>query len=97
MMLMLSFTYWRRWGRVLPGLAMLGLAGCDIIEFSPNDHRVPEEFTNLTEKNLAKLQARPLPAEAATRYHLLRARATALEAEAAALAEVIADSVARTL
>lgn len=38
-------------------------------------------------------QARPLPAEAATRYHLLRARATALEAEAAALAEAIADAL----
>ncbi len=31
-----------------------------MLEFSPNDHRVPEEFTNLTRKNLARLQARPL-------------------------------------
>jgi hypothetical protein len=48
--------------------ALLGLAGCDLIEFSPNDHRVPEEFTNLTEKNLAKLQARPLPAGDTLRF-----------------------------
>ena len=41
--------------------ALLGLTGCNLIEFSPNDHRVPEEFTNLTAKNLARLQARPLP------------------------------------
>lgn len=38
-------------------------------------------------------QARPLTLEAATRYHLLRARATALETEAAALAEAIADAL----
>ncbi|HEX8504123.1 MAG TPA: metallophosphoesterase [Hymenobacter sp.] len=50
----------RGWTRALPLAALLGLAGCDLIEFSPNDHRVPEEFTNLTAKNLAKLQARPL-------------------------------------
>jgi Icc protein len=50
-----------RWVRLLPAFALLGLAGCDQLEFSPNDHRVPEEFTNLTAKNLARLQARPLP------------------------------------
>jgi Icc protein len=36
------------------------LTGCDLLEFSPNDHHVPEEFTNLTNKNVARLQARPL-------------------------------------
>ena len=57
---MYTLTNLRRWRRAAPFAALLGLAGCDIIEFSPNDHRVPKEFTNLTEKNLAKLQARPL-------------------------------------
>ena len=61
-------TALRRWARLLPALALLGLAGCDLIEFSPNDHRVPEEFTNLTEKNLARLQARPLPAGDTLRF-----------------------------
>ncbi|MBF9219845.1 metallophosphoesterase family protein [Hymenobacter ruricola] len=53
-------SFLRGLGRAVTLLALLGLAGCELIEFSPNDHRVPEEFTNLTEKNLAKLQARPL-------------------------------------
>ncbi|MGI4870394.1 MAG: helix-turn-helix domain-containing protein [Janthinobacterium lividum] len=35
-------------------------------------------------------RARPLPTEEATRYYLLRARATALDAEAVALAEFLA-------
>jgi 3',5'-cyclic AMP phosphodiesterase CpdA len=39
-----------------------------MLEFSPNDHRVPAEFTNLTAKNLAKLQARPLPAGDTLRF-----------------------------
>ena len=46
----------------------MGLAGCEMIEFSPNDHRVAEEFTSLTEKNLAKLAARPLPAGDTLRF-----------------------------
>ena len=58
----------RRWARVAPAAALLGLAGCDLLEFSPNDHRVPEEFTNLTQKNLAKLQARPLAAGDTLRF-----------------------------
>ncbi|WP_046244626.1 metallophosphoesterase family protein [Hymenobacter terrenus] len=58
----------RRWTRAAPFAALLGLASCNLIEFSPNDHRVPEEFTNLTEKNLAKLQARPLPAGDTLRF-----------------------------
>ena len=51
-----------------PLAALLGLAGCDLLEFSPNDHRVPEEFTHLTQKNLAKLAARPLPAGDTLRF-----------------------------
>ena len=66
---MFSVNTVRRWARVLPCAAVgLGLAGCNLIEFSPNDHRVPEEFTNLTEKNLAKLAARPLPAGDTLRF-----------------------------
>ncbi|OGX86711.1 metallophosphoesterase family protein [Hymenobacter glacialis] len=58
----------RRWFRLVPVVALLGLAGCDMLEFSPSDHRVPEEFTRLTEKNLAKLQARPLAAGDTLRF-----------------------------
>ena len=58
----------RGWGRVVSLAALVGLAGCDLLEFSPNDHRVPEEFTNLTEKNLARLAARPLPAGDTLRF-----------------------------
>ncbi|GAA4359158.1 metallophosphoesterase [Hymenobacter saemangeumensis] len=47
--------------RLLLGLALLSSTSCDLLEFSPNDHRVPEEFTKLTEKNLARLLAQPLP------------------------------------
>ena len=61
-------TVLSRWIRVSPVVGLLGLAGCGLIEFSPNDHRVPEEFTNLTEKNLARLQARPLPAGDTLRF-----------------------------
>jgi 3',5'-cyclic-AMP phosphodiesterase len=63
-----SLSFLRRCSRVAPLAALLGLAGCDMLEFSPNDHRVPEEFTNLTQKNLAKLQARPLPAGDTLRF-----------------------------
>jgi len=55
-------------GRAASLAALLGLAGCDLLEFSPNDHRVPKEFTNLTQQNLAKLQARPLPAGDTLRF-----------------------------
>ncbi|MDO7876795.1 helix-turn-helix transcriptional regulator [Hymenobacter sp. ASUV-10] len=72
-----------RWATALPAL-LAAVSAAD-----------PERATWL--RDWLTRQARPLPPEAATRYHLLRARATALEAEAAALAEVIADSVARTL
>ena len=65
---MLFLATLRRWTRAVPVAALLGLAGCDLLEFSPNDHRVPEEFTNLTEKNLAKLQVRPLAAGDTLRF-----------------------------
>ena len=42
-------------------------------------------------------QARPLPPEAVTRWHLLRARVVALTAEAAALAEGAAEAAAAGL
>jgi Icc protein len=41
--------------------ALLATAGCNIIEFSPNDHRVPDEFTDLNQKNLTRLLAKPVP------------------------------------
>ena len=58
----------RGWATVVAGAALLGLAGCEIIEFSPNDHRVPDKHTNLTEKNLARLMAKPLPAGDTLRF-----------------------------
>jgi Icc-related predicted phosphoesterase len=57
---MVLSTIIRRYVLALPVLALLGLAGCEMLEFSPNDHRVPKEFTDLTAKNLARLQAQPL-------------------------------------
>ena len=65
---MLFSHTWRCLARTIPVFALLGLAGCNLIEFSPNDHRVPEEFTDLTRKNLAKLQARPLAAGDTLRF-----------------------------
>ncbi|WP_236668691.1 metallophosphoesterase family protein [Hymenobacter rubidus] len=59
---------WHRWRGVVSAVALLGLTGCELIEFSPNDHRVPEAFTNLTAKNLSKLAARPLPAGDTLRF-----------------------------
>lgn len=50
-----------RLGSLLLGTVLLASTGCDLLEFSPNDQRVPAEFTDLTAKNLARLQARPLP------------------------------------
>ncbi|WP_460554004.1 metallophosphoesterase family protein [Hymenobacter daeguensis] len=61
-------TTFRPWKWLVPVAALVGLAGCEMIEFSPNDHRVPEEFTNLTEKNLARLAAKPLPAGDTLRF-----------------------------
>ncbi|RTQ48628.1 metallophosphoesterase [Hymenobacter gummosus] len=37
------------------------IAGCDLLEFSPNETRAPKEYRDLTRKNLEALQARPNP------------------------------------
>src|SRR6476661_2041158 len=63
----LILTKHLRLGALL-ALALLTSTGCDLLEFSPNDHRVPEEFTDLTQKNLARLQAHPLPAGDTLRF-----------------------------
>jgi transcriptional regulator with XRE-family HTH domain len=70
-----------RWARALPAL----------LAAVPTAPAEAERATWL--RDWLGRQARPLPAAAVTRYHLLRARATALEAEAAALAEAIADAL----
>lgn len=62
------FTSLRRGLLAAPLAGLLGLTGCDLLEFSPNDYRVPEEFTNLTAKNLARLQAQPLAAGDTLRF-----------------------------
>lgn len=67
-MLMHLSTNFRRLTLAVPLAGLLGLAGCDMIEFSPNDYRVPEEFTDLTAKNLAQLQAKPLAAGDTLRF-----------------------------
>lgn len=46
---------------LLAGAVLCLLAGCDLIEFSPNETRTPEAFRNLTQKNLERLQAQPNP------------------------------------
>jgi Icc protein len=38
-----------------------GLAGCELLEFSPNETRTPAAYSDLTRKNLTALQARPNP------------------------------------
>jgi len=63
----LILTKHLRLGALL-ALALLTSTGCDLLEFSPNDHRVPDEFTDLTQKNLARLQAHPLPAGDTLRF-----------------------------
>ncbi|UYZ58311.1 metallophosphoesterase family protein [Hymenobacter latericus] len=45
----------------MAGAVLCLLAGCDLIEFSPNETRTPEAFRNLTQKNLERLQAQPNP------------------------------------
>ncbi|UOQ54073.1 metallophosphoesterase family protein [Hymenobacter cellulosivorans] len=60
--------------RFRPKLSLLSLAtafalsGCDLLEFSPNDYRAPEDERHLTEKNLARLQQNPLPAGDTLRF-----------------------------
>ncbi|MCR5887499.1 metallophosphoesterase [Hymenobacter sp. J193] len=47
---------------LLPAATALLLSGCaDLLEFSPNDYRSPGDQQDLTVKNLARLQAAPLP------------------------------------
>lgn len=55
---MRSFLHSSLFRALLPAAALL-LAGCDLLEFSPNDTRVPEEQQNLTAKNLARLAELP--------------------------------------
>lgn len=50
---------------LLPGALLLCaalLSGCGLIEFNPNETRVPEAYRDLTRKNLEALQQRPNPA-----------------------------------
>lgn len=55
--------------RALLPLAATGwLSSCEMLEFSPNDHRAPESQRDLTAKNLARLAAAPLPADDTLRF-----------------------------
>lgn len=45
---------------LLPAAALL-LAGCDMLEFSPNDNRAPHHQQDLTAKNLTRLAQQPAP------------------------------------
>ena len=52
----------RQWS--LLGLAALGsslLTACELVEYSPNETRNPEEYRDLTRKNLAALARQPVP------------------------------------
>lgn len=53
---------------LLPAAAALLLSSCDLLEFSPNDHRAPESERDLTEKNLTRLLQNPLPAGDTLRF-----------------------------
>lgn len=44
------------------------LGGCELLEFSPNDHRASDKQQDLTAKNLARLAQRPLPAGDTLRF-----------------------------
>jgi 3',5'-cyclic AMP phosphodiesterase CpdA len=46
----------------------LGLSSCELIEFSPNDNRSPDDKQALTSKHLATLQASPLAAGDTLRF-----------------------------
>ncbi|MCC3156186.1 metallophosphoesterase [Hymenobacter sp. 15J16-1T3B] len=57
-------SFLRRRRGLLPGVALLLsslLAGCDLIEFSPNETRTPEAYHDLTRKSLERLQQQPKP------------------------------------
>ncbi|MBT2556488.1 metallophosphoesterase [Hymenobacter sp. ISL-91] len=43
------------------GALAAGLSACELVEFSPNDHRARADQKDLTAKNLARLIAAPLP------------------------------------
>ncbi|AIZ62713.1 metallophosphoesterase [Hymenobacter sp. DG25B] len=47
--------------RFLLGTLLLSLAGCEWVEFSPNDHRAPAAESHLTRQNLARLAQQTLP------------------------------------
>ncbi|MBF9239344.1 metallophosphoesterase [Hymenobacter sp. BT683] len=56
----------RNWSKVrgrglLLGAGLAVLAGCDLIEFSPNQTHSPDAYSDLTAKNLAALAQRPVP------------------------------------
>ncbi|MFD2785705.1 metallophosphoesterase family protein [Hymenobacter rubripertinctus] len=53
---------------VLPVAAALLLSACEMLEFSPNDHRAPQEQRDLTAQNMARLAATPLPASDTLRF-----------------------------
>ncbi|UPL49013.1 metallophosphoesterase family protein [Hymenobacter sublimis] len=53
---------------LLPATAALLLGGCELLEFSPNDHRSSDEQQDLTAKNLARLAQTPLPAGDTLRF-----------------------------
>jgi 3',5'-cyclic AMP phosphodiesterase CpdA len=56
------FTFLSRISQaVVVAVATLGLAGCEMFEFSPNDVRAPAADRNLTAKNLERLLAQPKP------------------------------------
>ena len=53
---------------LLPVAASLVLSSCDLLEFSPNDHRAPDSERDLTAKNLNRLLQNPLPAGDTLRF-----------------------------
>ena len=76
-----------RWAQALPALRQAAAEAA-----GPPDPANPDRGAWLAD--WLTRQARPLPPAAATRWHLLRARAVALTAEAAALAEGAAEAAA---
>ncbi|WP_242510010.1 metallophosphoesterase family protein [Hymenobacter persicinus] len=49
-------------------MAALSLSGCEMLEFSPNDFRSPDDEKDLTAKNLERLRQQPLPAGDTLRF-----------------------------
>lgn len=59
---MASFSAFSSWRRLsLAAATAVLFSGCELLEFSPNDFRGPEDLTNLTRKNLDRLTEQPLP------------------------------------